>query len=348
MCKAFMPLMHGRGWGRIINMASATVAIASPVSIAYRTSKMGVIGFTRALSATLGDDGITINVVLPSLTRTAMTEGLPEAIVTNSLGRQVIHRMAEPEDIAGSVLILAADDAGWITGRRSWPTAATRSDYDGCITDRQDMPAPTNAYESRPPGGSPRVPAPPAPSCTSRRRVSAIYTPDSTRVVSMPGVPGLDAAESFSGLAASGGGMAADAACVIAAPAAAAAILATSSTDSPVAGISLPSGHSRHCPGALHRMSRSAQPETFTSTASLPARGKSRAGGSNREHMGSARPDGAQAGAASCPCTAAAPLATRESSSGMGYGHSVGAHTGRPRITARSARTFRGRSCTEG
>jgi NAD(P)-dependent dehydrogenase (short-subunit alcohol dehydrogenase family) len=117
MCKAFLPLMRGRGWGRIVNMASATVAIASPVSIAYRTSKMGVIGFTRALSATLGDDGITVNVVLPSLTRTAMSEGLPEAVVSNSLGRQVIHRMAEPEDIAGSVLILAADQAGWITGQ---------------------------------------------------------------------------------------------------------------------------------------------------------------------------------------------------------------------------------------
>jgi NAD(P)-dependent dehydrogenase (short-subunit alcohol dehydrogenase family) len=117
MCKAFLPLMRGHGWGRIINMASATVAIASPVSIAYRTSKMGVVGFTRALSATLGDDGITVNVVLPSLTRTAMSEGLPEAIVSNSLRRQVIHRMAEPGDIAGSVLILAADQAGWITGQ---------------------------------------------------------------------------------------------------------------------------------------------------------------------------------------------------------------------------------------
>jgi NAD(P)-dependent dehydrogenase (short-subunit alcohol dehydrogenase family) len=117
MCKAFVPLMGGRVWGRIINMASATVAIASPVSIAYRTSKMGVIGFTRALSATLGDAGITVNVVLPSLTRTAMSEGLPEAVVNNSLGRQVIHRMAEPDDIAGSVLILAADEAGWITGQ---------------------------------------------------------------------------------------------------------------------------------------------------------------------------------------------------------------------------------------
>src|SRR5580693_8509202 len=117
MCKAFLPLMRGHGWGRIINMASATVAIASPVSIAYRTSKMGVIGFTRALSATLGDNGITVNVVLPSLTRTAMTEGIPQAIVDASLGRQVIHREAEPADIAGSVFLLAADEASWITGQ---------------------------------------------------------------------------------------------------------------------------------------------------------------------------------------------------------------------------------------
>jgi len=117
MCKAFLPLMRGRGWGRVINIASATVAIASPVSIAYRTAKMGVIGFTRALSATLGDEGITINAVLPSLTRTAMTEGLPQAIVDASLGRQVIHREAAPADIAGSVFLLAADEAGWITGQ---------------------------------------------------------------------------------------------------------------------------------------------------------------------------------------------------------------------------------------
>jgi NAD(P)-dependent dehydrogenase (short-subunit alcohol dehydrogenase family) len=116
-CKAFLPLMRGRGWGRVINVASATVAIASPVSIAYRTAKMGVIGFTRALSATLGDEGITINAVLPSLTKTAMSEGLPQAIVDASLSRQVIHRQAEPNDIAGGVLILAADEAGWITGQ---------------------------------------------------------------------------------------------------------------------------------------------------------------------------------------------------------------------------------------
>ena len=70
--------MRGRGWGRVINIASASVAIASPVSIAYRVSKMGIIGLTRALSATLGDEGITI---------------------------------------AGAVALVASDEAGWITGQ---------------------------------------------------------------------------------------------------------------------------------------------------------------------------------------------------------------------------------------
>src|SRR5690242_2774376 len=117
MCKAFLPLMRGRGWGRIINVGSATVAIASPVSIAYRTAKMGVIGFTRALSATLGDEGITINAVLPSLTKTAMSEGVLPAVRDASLARQVIHREAEPADVAGGVFLLAADEADWITGQ---------------------------------------------------------------------------------------------------------------------------------------------------------------------------------------------------------------------------------------
>jgi NAD(P)-dependent dehydrogenase (short-subunit alcohol dehydrogenase family) len=112
MCKAFLPLMRGQGWGRVINVASATVAIASPVSIAYRASKMGVIGFTRALSATFGDEGITINAMLPSLTRPAMTNGLPQAVVEATLNRQVIHRQAEAADIAGSVFLFASDEVG--------------------------------------------------------------------------------------------------------------------------------------------------------------------------------------------------------------------------------------------
>ena len=46
-----------------------------------------------------------------------MTEGLPQAVVDASLSRQVIHREANAADIAGGVLLLASDDAGWITGQ---------------------------------------------------------------------------------------------------------------------------------------------------------------------------------------------------------------------------------------
>ena len=110
-------VMAERGGGRFVNVSSGAAFGGVPGGAVYGMAKMGVIGFTRALSATLGDEGITINAILPSLTRTAMTEGLPQAIVDASLGRQVIHRQAEPADIAGSVFLLAADEAAWITGQ---------------------------------------------------------------------------------------------------------------------------------------------------------------------------------------------------------------------------------------
>jgi 3-oxoacyl-[acyl-carrier protein] reductase len=117
MCKAFLTLMRGRGWGRVINIASGSITVASPVSIAYRASKMGVIGLTRALSAPLGKDGITVNAVCPSITRTAMATELGEAVVAHGVARQAIGRLAEPDDIARSVLMLAGDEGGWITGQ---------------------------------------------------------------------------------------------------------------------------------------------------------------------------------------------------------------------------------------
>ena len=46
-----------------------------------------------------------------------MTEGLPEEIVSASLARQVIHRIAEPHDIADAVVMTVSDEAGWITGQ---------------------------------------------------------------------------------------------------------------------------------------------------------------------------------------------------------------------------------------
>jgi len=114
MCKAFLPLMRdGRARLRNLVVREGRRSGQLQVRIVTTDGELDASG----LAATLGDEGITINVVLPSLTKTAMSEGLPEAIVKASLGRQVIHREAEPADIAGSVFLLAADEAGWITGQ---------------------------------------------------------------------------------------------------------------------------------------------------------------------------------------------------------------------------------------
>jgi NAD(P)-dependent dehydrogenase (short-subunit alcohol dehydrogenase family) len=117
MCKALLPLMRERGWGRIINVSSGSIAVNSPISIAYRASKMGVIGLTRALALEVGADAITINAVCPSVTNTAMGAELPQQAIEAGVARQSIKRFAEPPDIAGAVLMLADDRSGWITGQ---------------------------------------------------------------------------------------------------------------------------------------------------------------------------------------------------------------------------------------
>ena len=118
MCKALIPLMRRTGWGRIVNIASGSVMQPLDVSIAYRSSKMGLIGLTRALSSSLGADGITINAACPSITDTPMaTAGLSPEHVAGMVSRQAFKRIAQVDDIAGTVMFLTGEDSGWITGQ---------------------------------------------------------------------------------------------------------------------------------------------------------------------------------------------------------------------------------------
>lgn len=118
-CKAFAPAMEHHGFGRIVNISSNTFDLVQPGFVHYISSKGGVIGFTRALATELGNAGITVNCVLPGLTKTASIEaeltGTPVLDVV--AGMQAIHRTAVPADIEGTVSFLATDDAGWITGQ---------------------------------------------------------------------------------------------------------------------------------------------------------------------------------------------------------------------------------------
>jgi NAD(P)-dependent dehydrogenase (short-subunit alcohol dehydrogenase family) len=117
--RAVVPTMRARGYGRIINISSATFFIGYPEMTPYISGKAGIIGFTRALASEVGPHGITVNAITPGLIE---TEGSFEEDPTGELfeeivGGQAIKRRGQPEDIAECVAYLASPAAGFITGQ---------------------------------------------------------------------------------------------------------------------------------------------------------------------------------------------------------------------------------------
>lgn len=116
---AFVPAMRAAGWGRVVNVTSASVALTDPGFVAYVTSKMGVIGLTRALANDLGEDGITVNAIAPGLIRTRTAEDMWQHTPLFEIAPQyqVIKRPGEPGDLVGALSFLVSDDAAFITGQ---------------------------------------------------------------------------------------------------------------------------------------------------------------------------------------------------------------------------------------
>ncbi len=125
MSKAFAPGMRQRGWGRVVNVSSSTLNTLASGYTHYIASKGGVVGFTRALATEMGNDGVTVNAVSPSLTRTPGTEGRTPRAGRASMEEefqaltnfQAIKRVQIPDDLAGVVSFLASDDAAFMTGQ---------------------------------------------------------------------------------------------------------------------------------------------------------------------------------------------------------------------------------------
>jgi 3-oxoacyl-[acyl-carrier protein] reductase len=115
--RAALPHLRKGGWGRMVNISSRAY-LGNPGQANYSAAKAGVIGMTRALSAELAREGITVNAVAPGAIDTALVRSHPKSqdIIDRAIRMQPVKRLGTPEDVAAAVAFLASDDAAFISG----------------------------------------------------------------------------------------------------------------------------------------------------------------------------------------------------------------------------------------
>lgn len=123
MHHAVLPGMVARGKGRIVNVASDAARVGSSGEAVYAACKGGLVSFSKAIAREHAKSGITINVVCPGPTDTALLTGVTDSAPNPGKLREAfiraipLGRLGQPEDLAGAIAFLGSDDAGFITGQ---------------------------------------------------------------------------------------------------------------------------------------------------------------------------------------------------------------------------------------
>ena len=120
---AVLPGMCERGRGRIVNVASDAARVGSSGESVYAACKAGIVGLSKTLAREHARQGITVNVVCPGPTETALLEnfmaeaGNPEKLAEAFRRSVPMGRLGQPDDLAGAIAFLASEDAVYITGQ---------------------------------------------------------------------------------------------------------------------------------------------------------------------------------------------------------------------------------------
>jgi 3-oxoacyl-[acyl-carrier protein] reductase len=114
--QAVWPHMRGRGWGRIVNMASVAGTLGGFGQASYAATKAGILGLTRTLAMEGGRHGITCNAIVPGIIGTEAFHMANPAMNERIAARTVFNRPGEPQDVANAIAFLCSDLASYVTG----------------------------------------------------------------------------------------------------------------------------------------------------------------------------------------------------------------------------------------
>lgn len=117
-CKAVVPGMLARGYGRILNIASIAGKEGNPTLLPYSASKAAVINLTKALAKEVAGKGdISVNAISPAVIRTEMVEQLPQATIDYMVSRIPMGRTGTIAEVASLVHFLVSSEASFCTGQ---------------------------------------------------------------------------------------------------------------------------------------------------------------------------------------------------------------------------------------